>query len=149
MSTEEALSIIKNEVKEVDRDGKRTLKLKCSSSSYANKMIAVYGTIYGHSVVNDAGFHFLNTDKYAYPRFVDAELREEAYKLTRDLMDGKQVTVTTGSVTMGSNEVTNGTQTTTVDEDKVPEKETDWTTYLIIGAAAAVIILLLWDKKKK
>lgn len=28
-------------------------------------------------------------------------------------------------------------------------KNTNWTTYLIIGAAAVAIILLLWDRKKK
>lgn len=149
MSVEEALSIIKNEVKEVSRDGKRTLKLKCSNSGYANKMISVYGAIYGLPNVNSAEIEFLRTDKYAYPRFQDTEMRENAYQLTKDLMEGKQVTINTGTVTSGGFGASTGTQTTTSAADEDPEKKTDWTTYIIIGAAAAVIILLLWDTKKK
>lgn len=149
MSVEEALAILKNEVVEVGRDGNRTLKVKCSSSSYANGLIGTYGVIFGHNNVDDVGFHFLNTDKYAYPRFRTPELREEALQLTQDLMDGKEVTVTTGSVTTGGSGTSTNTTTTTVPKDTKPEKKTDWITYLIIGAAAIVILLLLFDRKKK
>lgn len=149
MSVEEALAILKNEVVEVSRDGNRTLKVKCSNSHYANGLIGTYGVIFGHNDVDDVEFHFLNTDKYAYPRFRTSELREEALQLTQDLMDGKEVTVTTGSVTTGGSGTSTSTTTTTVDEDKKPEKKTDWITYLIIGIAAIVIILLLFDRKKK
>ena len=148
MSVEEALAILKNEVVEVTRDGNRTLKVKCSNSHYANGLIGTYGVIFGHNNVDDVGFHFLNTDKYAYPRFRDAGTREEAYQMTKDLMEGKQVTINTGTVTSGGFGYTTDTQTTTVAADEDPEKETDWTTYIILGAAAAVIILILWDKKK-
>lgn len=153
MSVEEALAILKNEVVEVSRDGNRTLKVKCSNSHYANGLIGTYGVIFGHNDVDDVGFHFLNTDKYAYPRFRTTELREEALQLTQDLMDGKEVTVTTGSVSTGgtgtSTSTTTTTTTTTVAGDTKPEKKTDWITYLIIGIAAIVIILLLFDRKKK
>lgn len=149
MSVEEALAILKNEVVEVSRDGNRTLKVKCSNSHYANGLIGTYGVIFGHNDVDDVGFHFLNTDKYAYPRFRTTELREEALQLTQDLMDGKEVTVTTGSVSTGGSGTSTSTTTTTVAEDTKPEKKTDWITYLIIGIAAIVIVLLLFDRKKK
>lgn len=153
MSVEEALAIIKNEVVEVSRDSNRTLKVKCSNKNYANQMIAVYGTIYGHSVVDDVEFHFFNSDKYAYPRFQNTAMREEAYQLTQDLIDGKQVTVTTGSVTTGgtgsNGTTTSSTTTTTVAEDEKPRKKTDWINYIIIGVAAIVVLLLLLDRKKK
>lgn len=149
MSVEEALAILKNEVVEVSRDGNRTLKVKCSNSHYANGLIGTYGVIFGHNDVDDVEFHLLNTDKYAYPRFRTSELREEALQLTQDLMDGKEVTVTTGSVSTGGSGTSTSTTTTTVAGDTKPEKKTDWITYLIIGIAAIVIILLLFDRKKK
>lgn len=150
-TTAEALSIIKGHVVEVQKDGNRTLRVKCDSAYYANNIISSYIALYGVPNVGDAGFHFLNTDRFAYPKFTDTDMRDDALQLTQDLIDGKEVTVGSGTVTVGPNcAVDNPPTTTTVAaDDDAPEKKTDWTTYIIIGAAAVVILLLLFDRKKK
>lgn len=151
MTVKEALQTIQEQVSEVSKQGNLKLKLKCTSAYYANSMVYAYRVIYGTENVGDAEFHFLNTDKYAYPRFVSAEMRDDAFQLTQDLIDGKEVTVTTGSVTVGPGGATDGPSTTTTieEESDEPDKDTtDWTTYIIIGAAAMAILLLLLDKEK-
>ncbi len=150
LTPEDALEEIRDHVVQVDRDGKRTLKVKCDSSTVANGLIYPYGTLYGYTNVTDAGFHFLNTDKYAYPCFRTAEMRENALAVTNALMNGEEVTyVSPGTVTVGPSGVSynNDPVVTVIEEDEVKDETIDWTTYIILGAAAAVILLLLWDKK--
>lgn len=151
-TTAEALSIIKGHVVEVQKDGNRTLRVKCDSSHYANNIISSYIALYGTPNVGDAGFHFLNTDRFAYPRFADTDMRDDALQLTQDLIDGKEVTVGSGTVTVGPNGAVDNPPTATTiaaDNPDSPNKATDWTTYIIIGAAAVVILLLLFDRKSK
>ena len=113
-------------------------------------MIETYGTLFGQSNVSDIEFHFLGTDKYAYPMFRTNEMREDALNLTRDLLDGKKVTIHVGSVTVGPGTTTNNKpEETTTDDTEDDTEETDWVTYVVIGAAAAIIIALLIPWKKK
>lgn len=157
LSPEEALLQIKNHVREVSRDGNRTLRVKCDTAGYANGMIYTYAALFGMDNVNDAGFHFLNTDKYAYPRFMTNEMREQALAVTEALMNGETVTfISSGSISIGT---TGGSTTVTTDPNPtvtvVSETETSKgfslgsSVYIIIGAASIILVLLLWDRKKK
>lgn len=156
-TAQEALLAIKEHVVEVTRDGNRTLRVKCDSSKEANEMIYNYGVLYGFSSVDDAGFHFLNVDKYAYPRFDTHEMREDALEMTQTLIDGGEVTFEgSGAITVGSQgvQVDPNPNPVTVEADE-PEVDSDkglqlgTTAYIIIGAAVAIIILVLWDRKRK
>ena len=157
LSPEEALLQINTHVQEVSRDGNRTLRVKCDTAHNANGMIYTYQAVFGMDNVNDAGFHFLNSDKYAYPRFKTSEMREQALAVTEALMAGKTVTFTSSGTisigTVGGTTSVNTDPTPTVSVVTEPETRKGFNLgsiiYVIIGAAVIILVLLLWDRKKK
>lgn len=90
-----------------------------------------------------SGWFGLGDKRDFYLGFVSPEARDAVYKDIMNAIGAYQSTnqyqndfLETGS----GNGSGNGTDVS---------KNSNWTTYLIIGAAAVAIILLLWDRKKK
>lgn len=136
-----AKEFIRDNVVAVEANGSRSLKVTCETASAANRAVGAYNVIYGG--VTDVEFHFLGTDKYAYPRFENSTTRDNAMKYTAELMALK-----------GSGPI-DGSHQDLPDEDSVvedtdTETDTDTTTWIVVGAAAAIIVLLLiWKPKGK
>ncbi len=147
MSIEAVLIFIRDNVESAERNGKRSLSIKCVDSSSANQMVAAFRRLYTN--VGDVEFHFLNTDKWAYPKFEDSTDREDALELINKLKRGETVTINTVNTSVGQGGVNSEPTTTTVDSKEDSEDKTDWTTYIIIGAVAAIIIILLLPWKRK